>query len=121
MRERPPGQPRRFDPYPLVLMWGRGRSTPAEPAGSPGVSPTRLDHPPGGAFAIAFRPLLGPALRRTFTAGTQPLASSFFDLGGDSIHAIEFGLLLEEVLGVEIDPVLLMGAADFAAVANALA
>jgi acyl carrier protein len=45
---------------------------------------------------------------------------NFFDVGGDSLLAVELGLRLETELGLDVDPMLLMEAADFGAVAAGL-
>ncbi|MEU8438277.1 acyl carrier protein [Streptomyces sp. NPDC029216] len=47
-------------------------------------------------------------------------ADDFFSLGGDSVTAVELAVRLEERLGIEVDTELVVGLADFAALAAAL-
>ncbi|GLY04042.1 MULTISPECIES: acyl carrier protein [Actinoplanes] len=45
---------------------------------------------------------------------------NFFDLGGDSVAAVEFATLLEDARGDEVDPELVMAARSLAALARSL-
>jgi acyl carrier protein len=53
-------------------------------------------------------------------ARTVSRSDSFFSLGGDSITAVELATRLEEVLGWEVDPQLVVDLPSLGALATAL-
>lgn len=78
---------------------------------------------PGAPVAALGEEILRTVLAIASSVFDQEVTAddNFFDVGGDSVHAIEFGLRIKERLGVEIDPALLVSVADFVEFAAALA
>jgi acyl carrier protein len=72
------------------------------------------------AFAIDLLETVLTTARTVFRKPVTP-TDNFFDLGGDSLCAVEFGMLLEERLGVEMDMNALLAANDLADMAGVVA
>jgi acyl carrier protein len=80
---------------------------------------TRVSHSQDGVIVDEALPLVLDTARSILGQSVQP-SDNFFDLGGDSMQAVEMMHTLEDLFDVEFDPTIIIDAEDMAALAASL-